>query len=127
MVITVWSRKESFDMYNKLASKIATEMVDKMIEYFGNRVTEFVIAGVINDPSHRAFSITFKAYNYFVIRLNYNKGRFGCCVDFGEYGISLDNSQKWWDTADFDVFFKELKQEIELRIPDKFLEAKGWL
>ena len=114
-------------MYNKLASKIATEMVDKMIEYFGNRVTEFVIAGVINDPSHRAFSITFKASNYFVIRLNYNKGRFGCCVDFGEYGISLDNSQKWWDTADFDVFFKELKQEIELRIPDKFLKAKGWL
>ena len=114
-------------MYNKLASKIATEMVDKMIEYFGNRVTEFVIAGVINDSSHRAFSITFKAYNYFVIRLNYNKGRFGCCVDFGEYGISLDNSQKWWDTADFDVFFKELKQEIELRIPDKFLKAKGWL
>ena len=30
-------------------------------------------------------------------------------------------------TADFDVFFKELKQEIELRIPDKFLKAKGWL
>ena len=127
MVITVWSRKESFDMYNKLASKIATEMVDKMIEYFGNRVTEFVIANVIDDPNHRAFSITFKAYNYFVIRLNYSKGRFGCCIDFGEYGISLDNSQKWWDTADFDVFLEELKQEIELRIPDKFLKAKGWL
>ena len=127
MVITVWSRKESFDMQLNETDKMAMKFNRKAREKFGNRVTDFGIENVIDDPNHRAFSITFKAYNYFVIRLNYNKGRFGCCVDFGEYGISLDNSQKWWDTADFDVFFKELKQEIELRIPDKFLKAKGWL
>ena len=33
---------------------------------------------------------------------------------------------KWWDETDFDKFFKELQSEIELRIPDKYLEAKGW-
>ena len=107
--------------------KMAMKFNRKAREKFGNRVTDFGIENVIDDPNHRAFSITFKAYNYFVIRLNYSKGRFGCCIDFGEYGISLDNSQKWWDPADFDVFLEELKQEIELRIPDKFLKAKGWM
>ena len=107
--------------------KMAMKFNRKAREKFGNRVTDFGIENVIDDPNHRAFSITFKAYNYFVIRLNYSKGRFGCCIDFGEYGISLANSQKWWDTADFDVFLEELKQEIELRIPDKFLKAKGWM
>lgn len=39
--------------------------------------------------------------------------------------ISLENSQKWWEEADISVFLEELQQEIELRIPEKFLEAKG--
>lgn len=107
--------------------EMALEFNRKLREKFGERVDDFGIEGVNDDLNHRAFSITFKAYNYFVIRLNYDRGRFGCCIDFGEYGIGLENSQKWWDTADFDIFFEELKQEIELRIPDKFLKAKGWL
>ena len=55
-----------------------------------------------------------------------DRSRFGCCISAGEYGLSLENSQKWWDTADFDVFFDDLERELELRIPDKFLKAKGW-
>ena len=31
------------------------------------------------------------------------------------------------DEADFDVFFMELQKELELRIPDKYLQAHGWL
>ena len=61
-----------------------------------------------------------------MIQLNYEKGSFGCCIVTGEMGVGLDNSQQWWDKADFDIFFKELKEEIELRIPDKYLIAKGW-
>ena len=79
------------------------------------------------DVNHRAFSIDFEAYNYFVIRLNYDKGRFGCNIIFGEKLIALNNSQEWWDEADFDVFFMELQKELELRIPDKYLQAHGWL
>ena len=93
---------------------------------FGERMEYFVILDVIDDPNWRSFSIKFEAYNYFIIRLNYDRGRFGCCISAGEYGLSLENSQKWWDTADFDIFFDDLERELELRIPDKFLEAKGW-
>ena len=85
----------------------------------GDKVDKFCIFNVNDDVNHRAFSIDFEAYNYFVIRLNYDKGRFGCNIIFGEKLIALNNSQEWWDEADFDVFFMELQKELELRIPDK--------
>lgn len=107
--------------------KKADFMVDKLIVFFGKKIDSIVIEDVIDVPGHTSFSIKFVAYKYFPIRLNYDRGRFGCCISNGEIGISLENSQKWWDTADFDIFLEELKQEIELRIPDKFLKAKGWL
>lgn len=40
--------------------------------------------------------------------------------------INLDNSQKLYDKADMNIFLKELQQQLELRIPDKFLEYNGW-
>lgn len=106
--------------------KMALEFNRKVREKFGDRVDDFGIEDVVNDPNYRSFSVTFKAYDYFIIRMNYDKGRFGCCIELGEYSVGLNNSQKWWDTADFNVFFEELKIEIELRIPDKYLIAKGW-
>ena len=30
-------------------------------------------------------------------------------------------------TSDWDNYLKEIMAEIELRIPDEFLKAKGWL
>lgn len=107
-------------------TKMAVDFNKKLREKFGDKLNNFSISDVIDDPNHRAFSIEFEAYDYFPIRLNYDRGCFGCCICFGEIGIDLKNSQKWWDEADFDVFFKELQDEIELRIPDKYLEAKGW-
>ena len=81
--------------------RMALEFNRQARELLGNRVTDFVISDVIDDPNHRAFSSTFKAYDFFMVRLNYDRGNFSCCICTG--------------------------QEIELRIPDKFLKAKGWL
>lgn len=107
--------------------KMALQFNKMMRERFGEKVDDFVIENVIDDPNYRTFSVKFRAYDYFPVRLNYDKGRFGCCICFGEYSIYLNNSQKWWDVADFVVFFDELEHELELRIPDKFLKEKGWL
>ena len=96
-------------------------------EKMGDKVDKFCIFNVNDDVNHRAFSIDFEAYNYFVIRLNYDQGRFGCNIISGERMIALNNSQGWWDEADFDVFLIELQKELELRIPDKYLRAHGWL
>ena len=57
----------------------------------GDKVDKFCIFNVNDDVNHRAFSIDFEAYNYFVIRLNYDKGRFGCNIIFGEKLIALNN------------------------------------
>jgi hypothetical protein len=65
-------------------------------------------------------------YNYYNVILNYDRARFGCAIDNGNAGISLENSQKWYDKADMDIFLMELQQQIELRIPDKFLTSNGW-
>ena len=96
-------------------------------EKMGDKVDKFRIFNVYDDVNHRAFSIDFEAYNYFAIRLNYDQGRFGCNIISGERMIALNNSQEWWDEANFDIFFMELQKELELRIPDKYLRAHGWL
>ena len=108
-------------------TQMASDFCDVIMERFGERVDNFEILDVIDDPNWRAFSLEFEAYGYFPVRLNYDRGRFGCCICFGGgYAVDLDNSQEWWDTADFDIFFDDLERELELRIPDKFLKAKGW-
>lgn len=108
---------------HQMAIRFSTIAREKM----GDKVDNFCIFNVYDDVNHRAFSIDFEAYNYFVIRLNYDQGRFGCNIISGERMIALNNSQGWWDEADFDVFFKELQKELELRIPDEYLRAHGWL
>ena len=107
----------------QMAIRFSTIVEEKM----GDKVDKFRIFNVNDDVNHREFSINFEAYNYFAIRLNYDQGRFGCNIISGERMIALNNSQEWWDEADFDVFFKELQKELELRIPDKYLQAHGWL
>ncbi|MDQ0362146.1 hypothetical protein [Breznakia pachnodae] len=107
--------------------QMAFDFNAKAREFFCNRVDNFSIFDVNDDVNHRTFSIDFELYNYFNIRLNYERGRFGCSINNGGNYISLENSQKWFDEADFNIFFKELKIEIELRIPDKYLKAKEWI
>ena len=107
--------------------KMVDKFCDMLQKKFENRINNVVILNIFDDPYYKEFSLKFEAYDYFPVRLNYDKGRFGCCICFGDgYAVDLDNSQEWWDTADFDVFFDDLERELELRIPDKFLKAKGW-
>ena len=65
MVITVWSRKESFDMQLNETEKKADFIADRLKIFFGKRVDNVVIENVIDVPGHTYFSIKFKAYNYF--------------------------------------------------------------
>ena len=106
--------------------KMANKFCDMLKQKFEDRVDNIIVFNVVDNPNWREFSIKFEAYNYFPIRLNYDRGHFGCCINVGKIGVRLENSQKWWDTADFDIFFDDLERELELRIPDKFLKAKGW-
>ncbi|TGA98521.1 hypothetical protein E4665_08360 [Sporolactobacillus shoreae] len=78
------------------------------------------------DTPYTMFNLQLIMYKYFNVILNYDRGAFGCSIINGEAGISLENSQSWYDEADMNVFCKELQQQIGLMIPDKFLEHYGW-
>ncbi len=113
-------------MQNKTVEEIAELLTDYLIKYFGDKLEDFEIFNLQDEP-YKTFSIRFQAYKYFIILLNCDRGRFGCSIQFGETNyIPLENSQKWIEKADLEVFFKEFKEQIEIRIPDKFLQAKGW-
>lgn len=89
------------------------------------RLKDNTVLDQMDDP-YTVFSIQFVLYKYFNIVYSYDRGRFGCSIVNGDVGIGLDNSQKWYDSADLNVFLKELGHQIELRIPDKFLEHYRW-
>ncbi|RIW30385.1 hypothetical protein D3H55_16740 [Bacillus salacetis] len=110
---------------NPTAKEIAKSIVRKIKGYFGNKTGSFSIYDLTDDP-YSMFNITFDAYNYFFVTFSYNRGSIGCSISQGQYGLELKNSQQWYDSADWDIFLKELQDQLELRIPDKFLESTGW-
>ena len=114
-------------MQNKNVDEMSDYIIDEMCAYFKNRIKDFVIKDLVDDVNHKTFSIEFSAYEYFPIIFHYDMGRIGYNICFGTRIIALEGSQKWWDEADFNILFQELKEELELRIPDKFLKAHGWL
>ena len=107
------------------ADKMAINISEKFSDYFNDEIENISISETTDNP-YIMFTIQFTLYNYFNIIFNYNRGAFGCSIVQGDVGIKLKNSQKWYDKADMNVFFKELQQQLELRIPDKFLEYNGW-
>lgn len=104
---------------------MADEIIAMLKNYFGEKIDDFAISGATDIP-YTMFSIEFRLYNYFPIIFNYDRGRFGCAISYGGNGIGLESSQKWYDEADMNIFLKELEEQIELRIPDKFLIHYGW-
>lgn len=41
--------------------------------------------------------------------------------------ISLSCGHKCYSDTNMDVYLEEIKKELELRIPDKYLIANGWM
>lgn len=112
-------------MQNNSCETIIDDLIENLESYFDEKVEDFVILDKTNVP-YVMFNIRFTMYKYFNVILNYDRGAYGCAIINGDLGIDLENSQQWYDTADMDVFLQELEQQIELRIPDKFLEYHGW-
>jgi len=109
----------------KNSERISDEIIEKLACYFQNEIDDFMVSGETDSP-YIMFQIEFVVYKYFNIILNYDRGRFGCSIINGNRYLPLENSQKWYDQADMNIFFKELEEQLQLRIPDKFLEFYGW-
>ena len=109
--------------------KFAVETSRMIRTYFGNKMDTSGIYDVVEEDNHHTFKIDFKAYDYFTIEFDYEN-------DVCEFFIVLTKEVKlsltkepaiFSQITDWDSYLKEIMAEIELRIPDKFVKAKGWL
>lgn len=109
--------------------ELARETRKQIRKVFGERVDTITGYDYVNEPSHQTFKLDFEAYDYFAIEFDYES-------DLCEFFIVLSKEVKlsltkepavYSQITDWDSYLKEIMAEIELRIPDKFLKAKGWL
>ena len=109
--------------------KFAVETSRMIRTYFDHKVDSSGIYDVVEEDNHRAFKIDFRAYDYFTIEFDYEN-------DLCEFFIVLSKEVKlsltkepavYSQITDWNSYLKGIKDELELRIPDKFLKAKGWL
>ena len=114
-----------FGLQSNTSKKFSKILINTLSSYFQKRIDDFVVSEITDTP-YMMFRIEFVMYKYFNVMLNYDRGRFGCSIMNGNRYLPLENSQNWYDEADMEIFLKELKEQIELRIPDKFLKFYGW-
>ncbi|BAW16989.1 hypothetical protein SITYG_10080 [Streptococcus intermedius] len=96
---------------------------------FGDRIDNSGIYDVIDVPNHYILRLVFRAYDYYWVQFNYDNDLCGFSIVLNdEFGVSLENEMRsYMGTKDWDSYLREIMAEIELRIPDEFLKAKGWL
>lgn len=118
--------KEDFGMQRSKSNEIAREIIRIDKEILGEKIENIALFNVTDEP-YKMFSIKCTIYNYFVLVFNYDRGHFGCNIVCGNDAIALTNTIEWDDGCDFTVFWKEIDEQVRLRIPDKYLQAYGWL
>lgn len=107
---------------------LADAFCDTLERTFGDKIVDILIFDIVDEPNRRTFKLNFAAYNYFWIEFEYEN-------DWCEFFIvlneackqSLCNRTKFSEITDWDAYLTEIMKEIELRIPEKYLKAKGWL
>ena len=112
-------------MHKECAEEIAKEVINGLISTFADVVSAITLLDVTDIPS-KSFHIEYVVYNYFCMRFNYDKGHFGTCIIYGENAVSVNTELEWDDNCDFSKYWQEVKDEVRLRIPDKYLEKYGW-
>ena len=40
--------------------------------------------------------------------------------------LSITNAHNCYSNTDMDIYIQEVVEELELRIPDKYLKSRGW-
>ncbi len=107
--------------------KMAMRFGEEIRKRLGNIMGGTILDDVSDTPHYRTFTLEFLAYNYMYVYINYTRGALSCGVKDGSHYVLLPNSQKEYSKMDIDKFVEELRREIELRIPDKYLKAHGYM
>ena len=109
--------------------ELARETRKKIRGVFGESVDTIAGCDFVDEPNHQTFKLDFMVYDYFTIEFDYENGM---CEFFivltKEAKISLTKEPAVYSKiTDWGSYLRRVVDEIEIRIPDKFLKAKGWL
>ena len=108
--------------------ELARETRKKFRKVFTDKVETITAYDIDDKPDHRTFKLNFAAYNYFWVEFDYENDWCEFFIVLNEaYKQSLYSKTKFSEIIDWDAYLTEIMKEIELRIPEKFLKAKGWL
>lgn len=109
-------------------NEIKMEIGRKIKQSFGNKIGSLEIFDVVSETGHWSFKIRFIAYDYFVILFNYELDIIGFSIEIGNGKlIRIINEHNCYSDIDMDNYLQQVINEIELRIPDKYLKAHGWI
>lgn len=116
-------------MFENEMDILADKFCDILDRVFGDKIDSIVIDDINDEPSQQTFKLGFKAYDFFAIEIDYENDLCEFLIVFTkEAKISLTKEPAVYSQiTDWDKYLKGVMDEIELRIPDKFLKAKGWL
>lgn len=123
--MTCFQRVSTIMQLNKTA-KFAVTLNSRIRKKFENKVCNFLISDVCDDIKNQSFAIHFTAYNYFNLKIIFEHENVCCYILQGNYAVKLELSHILWNISEFDLFLDELQEELELRIPDKYLIKHGW-
>lgn len=112
-------------METNKSDEIKKVLLSNLKSVLKDKVENICICESRNEPSVTV-SIEFEAYRYFVVRLTYDRGSLGCAIINGKYGIAIESSEQWYEKADLSKFFNDIMDDLELRIPNKYLEKNNW-
>ncbi len=106
----------------------AIDVCNTIKDAFGNRIGTPKVFDVVDDKDHRQFKIGFVAYNFFSVVFQCESDIIGCYIESGRQDtISIVSGRHCLSDTDLNSFFADVMQQLELRIPDKFLKANGWI
>ena len=122
-------KKRYIEMFENQMDILEDEFFDIVKRVFKDKIDVIVFDNIVDEPNHQTFKLDFKAYDYFTIEFDYEN-------DLCEFFIVLTKEAKisltkepaiYSQISDWDSYLRGVMDEIEIRIPDKFLKAKGWL
>ena len=107
--------------------EIRMDIGRKIKRIFGDKIRSIEFYDVVEEVGHWSFKIGFFAYDYFYLVFNYELDIIGFSIEIGNGRLlRVNNTHNCYSNTDMDTYIKEITEEIELRIPDKYLESRGW-
>lgn len=106
-----------------LTDNLEDVLIDKLSAHFKGAAKDYVVKESTDIPFLQLI-IELTVYNYYVIRVSAEKSTIFFSILQSGYQLPLFNIQL--SDSELQKAPLTLEKEVRLRIPDKYLQAKGW-